>query len=53
VMRKASTQGKIKGVLSHMLSEGITHIQYADDMILMIDGDDESVTNLKFILHYF
>jgi hypothetical protein len=36
-----------------LLPKGITHIWYADEMILMVEGDDNSVTNLKFILYCF
>jgi hypothetical protein len=53
LMRKASNQGKLREVLTHLIPEGITHIQYADDTILMIEGDDASVVNMKFILYYF
>jgi hypothetical protein len=31
LMRKASNQGSVKGVMSHLIPEGITHIQYVDD----------------------
>jgi hypothetical protein len=37
VMRKASHQGKIKGVMSHLLPEGLTHVQYTDDTILIVE----------------
>jgi hypothetical protein len=53
LMRKASNQGKIKGVMTHLIPEGITHIQYADDTILMVEDDEESIINLKFILYCF
>jgi hypothetical protein len=39
--------------LSHLIPEGITHIQYVDDTILMVEGDDLSITNMKFILYCF
>jgi hypothetical protein len=52
-MRKASDQRKIEGVMTHLIPEGIPHIQYADDTILMVGGDDNSVVNMKFILYYF
>jgi hypothetical protein len=52
-MRKASRQGKVKGVLSHLIPEGITHIQYADDTILLVEGDDNSIVQMKFILYCF
>lgn len=53
IMERAAAQGKIKGVLSHLIPEGITHIQYADDTILMAEGDDNSILHLKFILYCF
>jgi hypothetical protein len=53
LMRKAVGQGKLKGVVSHLIPEGITHIQYTDDTILMAEGDDSSIVQLKFILYCF
>jgi hypothetical protein len=53
LMRKAAKKNKIKGLMSHLIEEGITHIQYADDTILMIEGDDRSIVNMKFILYCF
>jgi hypothetical protein len=53
LMRRASRQGKVIGVMTHLISEGITHIQYADDTILMVEGHDESIVNMKFILYCF
>jgi hypothetical protein len=51
LMRKAAKKNKIKGLMSHLIEEGIRHIQYADDTILMIEGDDISLVNMKFILY--
>jgi hypothetical protein len=53
LMRKAASQRKVKGLMTHLIPEGITHIQYADDTILMLEGDDVSITNMKFILYSF
>jgi hypothetical protein len=54
LMRRAVTQGKIKGVVMiHLIQEGITHVQYVDDTMLMVEGDDTSILNMKFILYYF
>jgi hypothetical protein len=41
LMRKAIKKDKIKGLMTHLIEDGITHIQYADDTILMIEGDDK------------
>jgi hypothetical protein len=53
LIKKTCNQGKIKGVMTHLLPEGITYIQYADDTILMVEGDEQSIINMKFILYCF
>jgi hypothetical protein len=53
LMRRASRPGKVRGVLTHLIPEGITHIQYDDDTILMVDGEDQSIMNIRFILYCF
>jgi hypothetical protein len=53
LLRKATQLGKVKGVVSHLIPEGITHIQYTDDTILMVESDDTSIINMKFILYCF
>jgi len=50
---KAVSKGHVKGVLDHLIPGGISHIQYADDTMLMIDGSDQSIRNLKLILYCF
>jgi hypothetical protein len=49
----ASAAGHIKGVVSHLVANGVTHLQYADDTILLIELDDLAIANLKFILICF
>jgi hypothetical protein len=49
----ASSVGQIKGVVSHLVVNGVTHLQYADDTILLIKLDDLAIANLKFILICF
>jgi hypothetical protein len=53
LMRKAVQQKKVKGLMTHLILEGISHVQYADDTILMIEGNDNLVINMKFILYCF
>jgi hypothetical protein len=33
-------------VMTHLLREVVSHIQYADDTILLIKGDDQSVMHM-------
>jgi hypothetical protein len=53
ILDHASVAGHIKGVVSHLVLEGVTHLQYADDTILLIKLDDGAIANLKFILICF
>ena len=53
ILTKAKDQGYVKGVVPHSVSGGITHLQYADDTIIMVGGDLDSISNLKFLLYCF
>lgn len=37
----------IVGVLGSLNEKGISHIQYADDIVLMTNGSNKSITNIK------
>jgi hypothetical protein len=49
----AARAGHLRGVVPHLIQGGVTHLQYADDTILLLDLDDTSIANLKFILIAF
>ena len=53
LLDKAVNKGHIRGVLNNLLPGGISHIQYADDTVILIDGTEQSIRNLKLILYYF
>lgn len=53
LMEKAVNKYLITGVLESLLEKGISHIQYADDTVLMADGSDKSIVNLKILLYCF
>jgi hypothetical protein len=46
-LNKGSDKGHIKGVLGHLIPRGISHIRYTCDIVIMIDGSDQSIRNLK------
>ena len=51
ILDKARRAGHIKGICPHLVGDGgITHLQYADDTILMVEGSDSDIQNLKFLL---
>ena len=50
----AKRAGHIKGICPHLVpNEGLTHLQYADDTIMMVEGSDKDIQNLKFLLLCF
>jgi len=53
LLDKAVNKGHIRGVLNNLLPGGISHIQYADDTVILIDGTEQSMRNLKLILYCF
>lgn len=53
ILNRARTQGFIKGVVTHLIEGGITHLQYADDTIIMTEGDAKSIKHIKFLLYCF
>lgn len=53
MLQEAVRKGHIKGVLEDLIPGGISHIQYADDTVIMVDGSDKSIANLKLILYCF
>jgi hypothetical protein len=53
ILSVASRAGHIYGVVPHLLDGGISHLQYADDTLILIQNSDEDITNLKFLLMCF
>ena len=53
LLDKAVQKNHITGIVADLIQGEISHIQYADDTVIMIDGSEKSVTNLKLILYNF
>jgi hypothetical protein len=46
--------GRILGLVPHLVEGGgLSHLQYVDDTVLMIQNKEESILNLKLILYSF
>jgi hypothetical protein len=43
----------IHTVVPHLILGGITHLQYADDTLILIQNTEEDIANLKFLLMCF
>lgn len=50
---KVKGVGHIRGVVSHLIPGGVTHLQYADDTMLLFEPDDHSIDSIKLILLAF
>jgi hypothetical protein len=53
ILSAASKAGHIHGLVPHLLPGGVSHLQYADDTLILIQGSDEDIANLKFLLMCF
>jgi hypothetical protein len=53
ILEAARRVGHISGVIPHLVEGVISHLQYADDTIIMIQPDDLGIANLKFMLLCF
>jgi len=53
MLHSAIDKGHLSGVLTDLIPGGVSHIQYADDTVIMIDGAEQSIRNLKIILYCF
>jgi hypothetical protein len=53
LLQSAISKGQLSGVLTDLILGGVSHIQYADDMVIMIEATEKSIRNLKLILYCF
>jgi hypothetical protein len=45
--------GQIRGLVPSLIEGGLTHLQYADDTIIFLNFDDQSIYSTKFLLYCF
>uniref|UniRef100_J3LHT9 Reverse transcriptase domain-containing protein n=1 Tax=Oryza brachyantha TaxID=4533 RepID=J3LHT9_ORYBR len=50
---KAKEDGQSVGVVPHLIDEGLTILQYADDILIFMDHDIDKAKNMKLILNVF
>lgn len=54
ILDKARAAGHLRGVVAHLIpGGGVTHLQYADDIMITVEGSDLDIVNLKFLLLCF
>lgn len=53
LLNKARVAGHLEGLVPHLVSGGLTHLQYADDTILFMTNSDENIITVKFLLYCY
>ena len=53
ILSFANEAGHIHGVVPDLIPGGITHLQCADDTLILIQNEDLDIINLKFLLMCF
>jgi hypothetical protein len=53
MLENAKKSGQIKGLMRHLIEGGITHLQYADDTVIFMEMEEQTVVNVKFLLYCF
>jgi hypothetical protein len=53
MLEKAKETNQIRGVIPHLIEGGLTHLQYADDMIIFLSLDEQTILNTNFLLYCF
>jgi hypothetical protein len=50
---RAKEVGQVQGVVPHLVDEGLSVLQYADDTVIFMDNDQERAKNIKLLLCAF
>lgn len=51
ILDKARAAGHLRGVVAHLIpGGGVTHLQYADDIMITVEGSNLDIVNLKFLV---
>jgi hypothetical protein len=54
ILEKAKIDGHISSVVGHLIpGGGVTHLQYADDTMIMVEGSELDIINIEFLLLCF
>jgi hypothetical protein len=53
LINRAKIEGRIDGVVPHLVNDGLSILQYVDDTIIFLDHDPTKARNLKLMLCAF
>jgi hypothetical protein len=50
LIKRAKNSGQIEGVVPHLVDDGLSILQYADDTLIFMDDNLEKAKNIKILL---
>ena len=50
LIKRAKDDGQFSGVIPHLVEDGLSILQYADDTILFLDHDLDQAKSMKLLL---
>ena len=53
IISRAKDAGQVKGVVPHLVEDGLSILQYGDDSVIFMDHDIEKPKNMKQLLCIF
>src|SRR6185437_12930040 len=53
LIERAKQDGQISGLIPHLVDDGLSILQYADDTILFMEHNFEEAKNMKLVLTTF
>jgi hypothetical protein len=53
LIKRAKNSGQIEGVVPHLVDDGLSILQYADDTLIFMDDNLEKAKNIKLLLCAF
>jgi len=53
LIARAKEAGQVEGVIPHLIQDGLSILQYADDTVIFMSHDVEKAVNMKLVLSIF
>ncbi|WVZ81596.1 hypothetical protein U9M48_028951 [Paspalum notatum var. saurae] len=53
IINRAKSEGKVNGVIPHLVEDGFSILRYADDTVIFLDRNLEKARNMKVLLCVF
>ena len=53
LIARAKEDGQVEGVITHLIQDGLSILQYADDTVIFMSHDVEKAVNMKLLLSTF